>query len=48
MILTLMLMVVLLSVVMVMMVMMVMMAKAYKPLSIRLSAWPNSQTHGGK
>ena len=42
MILMLMLMVVLLSVVM------VMMDKAYKALSIRLSAWPNSQTHGGK
>ena len=45
MILMLMLIVVLLNVVM---VMMVMMNKAYKPLSIRLSAWPNSQTHGGK
>ena len=45
MILMLMLIVVLLSVVM---VVMVMMEKAYKPLSIRLSAWPNSQTHGGK
>ena len=45
MILMLMLIVVLLNVVM---VMMVMMDQAYKPLSIRLSAWPNSQTHGGK
>ena len=42
MILMLMLMLVLLMVVMVMMVMM------DKALSIRLSAWPNSQTHGGK
>ena len=45
MILMLMLMVVLLRVVL---VVMVMMDKAYKALSIRLSAWPNSQTHGGK
>ena len=45
MILMLMLMVALLKVVM---VMMVMMDKTYKALSIRLSAWPNSQTHGGK
>ena len=45
MILMLMLMVVLLNVMMVMTVMMVMMDKA---LSIRLSGWPNSQTHGGK